>query len=111
MEKILNASNVYKVSWENRKLQVYFYDDTIVEYIDVPEGVYRGLITSDSPGSYIHHYMTEFDRKKIQDNCIESELKKLKHHKDTTVGLWATDKPEQIPEEIKHLFFEITETK
>lgn len=33
--------------------------------------------------------------------------KRLVHHKDCTVGLWAMDRPELIPDDIKHLFFEI----
>jgi hypothetical protein len=33
--------------------------------------------------------------------------KDLKHYKDTTKGLWATDRPDLIPEELKHLFFEL----
>ena len=33
---------------------------------------------------------------------------RLQMHRDSTVGLWATDKPEIIPAESKHLFFEIT---
>ena len=33
---------------------------------------------------------------------------KLEHHKSTTVGLYATDRPDLIPDDIKHLFFKIT---
>ena len=36
------------------------------------------------------------------------EMERLRHHEATTVGLWATDKPKLIPENVKHLFFEIT---
>ena len=43
---------------------------------------------------------------------LEEHLKeqntKLLHHKDTTVGLWATDRPDLIPESVKDLFFQIT---
>lgn len=35
------------------------------------------------------------------------EYKKLKHHYDTTQGLWCTDQPEAIPEDKKDLFFQI----
>jgi hypothetical protein len=39
---------------------------------------------------------------------FEKEHKDLQHHKDTTVGLWATDRPELIPQELKEkLFFQI----
>lgn len=34
-------------------------------------------------------------------------VKKLQHHKDTTLGLWATDKPELINDP-KKLLFKIT---
>lgn len=35
-------------------------------------------------------------------------LAKLLHHKNSTVGLWATDRPELIPADIKDNFSEIT---
>ena len=35
------------------------------------------------------------------------EFADLQHFKDSSIGLWCTDKPELIPEEIKHLFFQI----
>ena len=38
----------------------------------------------------------------------EARIKELEHYKDTTVGLWATDRPDLIPKEIKDLFFEVT---
>ncbi len=34
-------------------------------------------------------------------------VKALEHHEATTVGLWATDRPDLIPEDVKELFFEI----
>lgn len=46
---------------------------------------------------------------KNYESSIVKKIKKLEHHRDSTVGLWATDKPEKIPENIKHLFFEIKE--
>jgi hypothetical protein len=38
----------------------------------------------------------------------DTEIQKLQHHKDSTVGLWCTDKPDAIPEDKKHLFFRIS---
>jgi len=35
----------------------------------------------------------------------------LLHHYDSTIRLWATDKPDKIPQSIKHLFFEIKESQ
>lgn len=37
----------------------------------------------------------------------KQEQRDLLHFYDSHVGLWATDKPEMIPEDIKHLFFQI----
>ena len=38
----------------------------------------------------------------------EAYIKKLEHHRDITVGLWATDRPDQIIDD-KKLLFEIRE--
>ena len=46
----------------------------------------------------------------IKDVYIEKEndlFKELSYYKTTTVGLWATDRPDLIPENIKDLFFQI----
>lgn len=36
----------------------------------------------------------------------EAYIKELEHHRDTTVGLWATDRPDLIKDD-KNLLFEI----
>ena len=36
------------------------------------------------------------------------EYNKLQHHYDSTIGLWCTDKPEIIPKDKKHLFFQLS---
>lgn len=38
---------------------------------------------------------------------IKEQNNKLEHHKDTTVGLHATDRPDLIPRELKSLFCEL----
>ena len=40
-------------------------------------------------------------------NGCKAERRKHEHHYNTTVGLWATDKPEMIPHELKDVFFQI----
>tara|TARA_R110000796_G_scaffold208862_1_gene325211 strand:+ start:338 stop:553 length:216 start_codon:yes stop_codon:yes gene_type:complete len=42
----------------------------------------------------------------LMEKYKESELKELQHHKDITVGLWATDRLDLI-EDPKKLLFEI----
>ena len=49
------------------------------------------------------------DAEKRYFNSATKRMDKLEHHHTTTVGLWATDKPEKIPADIKEkYFFEIT---
>ena len=36
---------------------------------------------------------------------VKDEKKDLQHYYDTTVGLWVTDRPEKIPENIKKEYF------
>lgn len=35
---------------------------------------------------------------------LQQEIKKLIHHKDTTIGLWATDRPDLLVDNKKVLF-------
>lgn len=50
-----------------------------------------------------HHEALEKWAKKA-----EAHIKKLEHHRDTTVGLWATDRPDLITDP-KNILFEIKE--
>ncbi len=109
MYKEVNSANVDKVSWDNNILRIYFNNGQVVAYKDVPEGIYAGLCTAPSVGSFMRLYIRgtySYQVEKMSD--LKSQKIKLEHHKDTTVGLWATDKPNGIPKEIKELFFEIT---
>jgi len=47
------------------------------------------------------------DTRNYVDLANDETYEELKHHFDTTKGLWATNRPEAIPTEIKELFFEI----
>lgn len=112
MEKIINSANVEKISWDNNILRLYFNNGQIVAYKNVPEGIYVGLCTSASIGSFMRLYIYgsySYQVEKVSN--LKGQNLKLEHHKDTTVGLWATDKPDLIPQEIKELFFEITYDK
>lgn len=44
---------------------------------------------------------------RIIEEVQQKKVKELQHFKDTSVGLWCTDKPEAIPEDKKHLFFQL----
>jgi len=41
-------------------------------------------------------------------NPVNEELKKLRHHRDTTVGLWATDRPDLVNDP-KNIMFRLTD--
>jgi len=41
------------------------------------------------------------------DKTMTQFFKDLLHYRASSVGLWCTDKPEIIPENIRHLFFEL----
>lgn len=60
----------------------------------------------DTKSSSILNGVAEF----IEYYFIEKEsdyIRDLQYHKDTTSGLWATDRLDLIPENIKDLFFQI----
>lgn len=104
----LNAANIDRLVYDNRDLTLYFRSGRIVKYLCVPAGIAEGMADAPSPGSYMNrHIDKQYKYEEIQKDPIEVRLSKLEHHKDSTVGLWATDKPENIPAEMKDLFFEI----
>ncbi len=53
-EKILNASNVQKIQWDESNLIIHFNNGNVYQYFDIPEKVSVGLGNAESPGSYLH---------------------------------------------------------
>jgi hypothetical protein len=109
MEKHINSANVDKISWSNETLRIYFNNGQVVAYKNVPEGLAVGMAQAPSAGSYMKLYIAGKYAYEVEKR---SEMKErnisLEHHKDTTVGLYATDRPDLIPQELKGLFFQIT---
>jgi hypothetical protein len=109
MEKQINSANVEKISWTNETLRIYFNSGQIVAYKQVPEGLAIGLAQAPSAGNYMRLYIVGKYAYEVEKQSKMKELnKRLMHHKDTTVGLYATDRPDLIPEKLKSLFFQIT---
>jgi hypothetical protein len=108
MKKQINSANVEKISWSNDTLRIYFNTAQVVAYKKVPEGIAAGMAQASSAGSYMRLYIVGKYAFEIEK---QSEMKdrnnRLMHHKDITVGLYATDRPDLIPEELKTLFFQI----
>lgn len=47
------------------------------------------------------------EQKKELEKTQQEIIADLQHFKDSSIGLWCTDKPEIIPENVKHLFFQL----
>lgn len=109
MEKYINKSNLDKISWDNEVLTVHYNNGLVVNYLNVPEGIAVGMSYAPSAGSYMRLYICgKYKYQVVQNSDMKEQNKKLLHYKDTTVGLFATDRPDLIPNEIKHLFCELT---
>ena len=109
MEFQINRANIEKLTWSNDTLRIYFTSGQVVAYQNVPEGVAEGMAQAPSAGSYQRLYIVgKYSYVVEKQSELKEQNKKLLHHKDTTVGLWATDRPDLIPEIVKDLFFQIT---
>ena len=111
--KKIMGTNIEEISFieSNAKLGVgdmtiYFYAGHAKTYRDVPEGIYEGASTALSCGSYLWRYVV--NKYPVVYTGGENKLKRLEHHKDTTLGLWATDVADAIGPDKQHLFFKIT---
>jgi len=52
--KILNASNVEKIEWDESNLFVYFNNGGVYQYLDIPEEISIGMSEAISPGSFLN---------------------------------------------------------
>ena len=80
----------------------------LYEIIDVHQEPYFRKMRVES-GFMYNFYDTEKDEYKQEWTFVpdpSERVKNLEHHKVTTVGLWATDRPDLI-EDPKKLLFEI----
>ena len=54
-EKILNASNIQKIEWDEENLIIHFHNRSKYQYFDIPEKISIELGNAESPGAYLHH--------------------------------------------------------
>jgi curved DNA-binding protein CbpA len=62
-------SGILDFEYKAQVLKIYFSDNSVYEYFDVPKEVYRKLINADSPG--------RFARRHIFNNYVYRSLNKL----------------------------------
>ena len=62
-------AGILDFEYKQQVLKVYFADESVYEYFDVPKEVYRKLINADSPG--------RFARRHIFNNYVYRSLNKL----------------------------------
>lgn len=60
--KLVSSSNIESVGYENGTLEIAFIDGGIYQYLNVPEGVYSGLMAASSKGRYLHDYIKDHYR-------------------------------------------------
>jgi curved DNA-binding protein CbpA len=62
-------SGILDFEYKSQVLKIYFADDSVYEYFDVPKEVYRKLINADSPG--------RFARRHIFNNYVYRSINRL----------------------------------
>lgn len=63
------SSGILDFEYKSQVLKIYFSDENVYEYFDVPKEVYRKLINADSPG--------RFARRHIFNNYVYRSVNKL----------------------------------
>jgi KTSC domain len=62
MERIkIKSRLITAIAYDIRssRLEIEFHDGKVEPYTDIPEQVYRNLLSADSPGSYYRHHIRE----------------------------------------------------
>jgi lysyl-tRNA synthetase class 2 len=56
---MVNSSAIYSAEYDLAKqtLKVYFNNESIYDYLDVPEFYWRGLVTAPSKGKFLNSYV------------------------------------------------------
>lgn len=60
----VTSTNIAEVGYEEETatLEVVFHHGGAYQYFDVPEIVYRELMSAESKGSYLNHFIRNFYR-------------------------------------------------
>jgi hypothetical protein len=114
MQELIDWTNQYEgkmISADQVVLKAHKLLEKEKEHIinDYNNGFYKKTLylTSDDLEEY---YNQTYNQQKVTINETKrhiEEIGKLMYYKDTTTGLWATDRLDLVPDEIKHLFFKL----
>jgi len=57
----VKSSNIREVGYDedSRILEILFVDGGLYRYFDVPESIYRGILTAPSAGKYFHGHIRD----------------------------------------------------
>jgi len=64
----VNSSNIKSIGYETESntLEIEFKDGGVYQYLNVPESIFKGLMSASSHGSYFHkHIKDKYRGKKI----------------------------------------------
>ena len=53
----VSSSNLVSVGYENGILEIEFHDGSIYQYHNIPDHIYRGLMSASSKGTYLDQYV------------------------------------------------------
>lgn len=58
---LLKSSNIREVGYDkdSRILEILFVDGGLYHYFEVPESVYRGILSAPSAGKYFHAHIRD----------------------------------------------------
>ncbi len=68
LRQTVTSSNIQAIGFDEDSLtlEIEFNDGSLYEYANVPDAVYRGLMSASSHGKYFHQYIREkYDTRKL----------------------------------------------
>jgi hypothetical protein len=62
----VRSSNISSVGYEDGTLEIAFVDGGVYQYLNVPEQIYRGLMSATSKGRYFYNHIKDrYKTKKV----------------------------------------------
>jgi hypothetical protein len=100
ISKIINGMADVAVKCSNNKISQSRFTKSIIP-------VLIGFAQMLNDKQFVLMELAEVEKFNAKMAELEAEMLNLSNHRDSTVGLYAMDKPDLIPEDLKHWFFTI----